>query len=141
MNFRISGSLDHDGDWLVRYHVLVSSDCFSAATQCWGDVDEILELADNLARFPLGHDVPLRFTFGSDKSGCFELKFLRLDAQGHCGVWVDITADQPAFKGQDFEKASVFIRIEPAGIDEFVIRLRRYHSRALTEAILSGAEA
>ena len=141
MHLRISGSLDHDGDGIVRYHISVTSNCFSAATQCWGDVDEVLKLADALASFPLGHNLPLCFTFGSDRGGCCDLIFVRIDAQGHCGVWVEIIADEPVYKGQAFEKASIFIRIEPAGIDEFVSSLRGYHSRASTYAILSGAEA
>ena len=141
MNVRISGSLDHDGDGIVRYHVLVTSNYFSAATQCWGNADEVLKLADSLSGFPYDHGVPLCFRFGSEKSGCCDLRFVRIDAQGHCGVWVDITAEAPVYKSQDFEKASVFIPIEPVGIDEFVSSLRRFHSRASNEAILSGAEA
>ena len=141
MNLRISGCLDHDGDGVVRYEVKVSGRGFAATTLCWGDADLMLELGERLADFPFGHAGPFHFSIGAERSGTCELEFVRLDAQGHCGVWVSITGESPVHKSQGYERASIFLNVEPAGIDNFVKSLRSYHSRSSKEAFLYEAEA
>ena len=137
----VSSSLEHDGDELVRYTVALQSAEFSAATAAWGNVGEHLELAEVLKKFPGSPESSVKYQFGTPGTGTCELYFHCTDSLGHLGVWAVFESTYPAGRTERHESASIFMRCDPSGIDEFVAGLRRFVAGSANRAVLYGIEA
>ncbi|MDH5833513.1 hypothetical protein [Luteimonas kalidii] len=134
----IEGSLEHDGDELVRFHVGMTNENFAARTSTWGNVDGHLQLASALEGFPASSASTLSYTLGTPGTGSCELEFFCLDALGHVGVWATFESTYPVARSSRHEASSLFMRCDPASIDEFVAGLRRFVSGSTNRAELSG---
>lgn len=136
--FSIEGSLEHDGDELVRFHVGLKHRDFAATTSTWGNACDHLRLASALEGFPASSMSTLSLTLGTPGTGCCKLEFSCLDALGHVGAWATFESTYPAGVPSRHETASLFMRTEPALIDAFVAALRRFVPGSANRAELRG---
>lgn len=134
------GSLEHDGDELVRFHVGLEKEHFSARTSTWGNVGDHLEFASALEGFPASSSSTLTYSLGTPGTGSCEFEFFCLDALGHVGVWATFESTYPAARSSRHETSSLFMRCDPASIDEFVAGLRRFVAGSANRAELAGFE-
>jgi hypothetical protein len=122
----VESSLEHDGDHLVRYSINLANPRFAASTSAWGADGDHLRLADALEGFPKSASSTVDYRFGTPGTGSCELAFFCIDALGHVGIWATFESTYPADRSQRHETASLFMRCDPATIDEFVTALRRF---------------
>lgn len=134
----IGGSLEHDGDGLVRYTVSLTTPHFVAHTSTWGNLGDHLQLASALEGFPASSTSRVSYTFGTSGTGTCELEFFCLDGLGHVGVWATFESTHPVARSDRHETASLFMRCDPASIDGFVAGLRRFVSGSDNRAELFG---
>ncbi|NDK39740.1 hypothetical protein DT603_12895 [Pseudoxanthomonas gei] len=134
----LESSLEHDGDGLTRYRLAIKNDLFRADTSAWGNDDEHLKFSAALAGFPVSSSSSLNYKFGSDGTGTCTLEFTCLDNLGHVGVWATFESTYPVDRSDRHEHASVFLRCDPAAIDEFVAELHGFVAGSPNRAQLSG---
>jgi hypothetical protein len=134
----LGSSLEHDGDELVRYSVRLTNPDFSASTSVWGNVGDHFTFAAALEGFPASSSSVVRYTLGTPGTGCCELEFFCTDALGHIGVWANIESTYPVGRSTQHETAKLFMRCDPATIDDFVAGLRRFVAGSPNRAKLSG---
>ena len=134
----VGGSLEHDGDELVRYAVSLTNPNFVARTSTWGNVGDHLQLASALEGFPASSTSTVSYRLGTPGTGSCELEFFCLDALGHVGVWATFESTYPVARSDRHEISSLFMRCDPASIDEFVAGLRRFVAGSVNRAELSG---
>lgn len=60
----IRSSLEHDGDGVVRYHLLADSRDFRGAVFAWGSESEVATLAKLLVGFPKSRSDFVEYSFG-----------------------------------------------------------------------------
>lgn len=133
----ISSSFRHDGDGVVRYTIQVQSEDFAAATQVWGGVDQASELARVLDGFPRASDDERLFQFSRGVGSC-GLRFFCIDGSGHSAVWATLVAEYAARSTDLYERAEMFIRVEPSAVDEFSKKLQRFVPGEDNVAVLLG---
>jgi hypothetical protein len=133
----ISSSLRHDGDGVVRYTIQVQSEDFAAATQVWGNVDQASELGRILEGFPRSIDDERLFHFSRGIGSC-GLRFFCIDGSGHSAVWTTVVAPDAGRSTDLYERAEIFIRVEPSAVDEFSKKLQRFAPGEDNMAVLRG---
>lgn len=134
----IRTGLSHDGDGLVRIDIVAESEGFSATTLAWTNCQEHLKLAALLEGFPKASGSQVAFQFGSPRTGTCNIDVFCVDARGHTGIWVSIEAPYKARGTNDYERAKLFICVEPGAIDRFVAALRGFVPNEDNEAVLHG---
>ena len=137
----VSSSLEHDGDELVKYSVTLNNGEFAASTSAWGNLGEHLEFAAALEGFPASSDSTVTYRFGTPGTGACDLHFFCIDSLGHVGVWANFESTYPVGRSERHETASLFMRCDPATIDEFIAGLRRFVAGSANQATLSGLGA
>jgi hypothetical protein len=132
----ISGSLDHDGDGLVRLRITAENVEFRGTTLAWCTEENVAELRSALAGFPKSSSDRVEFVLGSARTGVCRVEFKTVDSIGHCCVWVEVEAAY-ASTGQDaFQRSLVCVEFVPASLDEFCTQLRRFKRGSKNEAVL-----
>ena len=134
----IGGSLEHDGDELVRYTVRLSNGDFVASTSAWGNLGDHLQLAEALHGFPTSADSTASYAFGTPGSGHCHLGFFCTDGLGHVGLWASFESTYPVGRLEQHETARLFMRCDPASIDTFIAELRGFVSGSPNRAKLVG---
>lgn len=135
---QVGGSLEHDGDELVRYTVQLSNVDFAASTWAWGNLGEHLELAEALQGFPASADSTVSYTFGTPGTGHCHLEFFCTDRLGHVGLWATFESAYPVGRSEQYETARLFMRCDPASIDTFIAELRGFVPSSQNRAKLLG---
>ena len=133
----VESSLDHDGDELVKFHVALTTAEFSASTSAWGNVGDQLKLASALEGFPAHSSSKVTYRFGTPGTGMCELNFFCIDGLGHVGLWASFESTHPVSRSDRHQTAEIFMRCDPAKIDEFVVSLRRFVAGTQNHAELS----
>jgi|SRR5688572_8137172 hypothetical protein len=133
----ISGSLDHDGDGLVRFRITAENVEFRGTTLAWGTEDTIRELVSALAGFPKASSDRAEFVFGTPRTGIGRLEFQTLDSVGHCCVWADLEAAYASTGRDAFQRSLVCVEFLPASLDEFCNQLRHFKRGRKNEAVLT----
>jgi hypothetical protein len=134
----VGSSLEHDGDQVVRYSISLANRSFAASTATWDNFGDHIQLADALEGFPTTSSSTVRYRFGTPGTGSCELDFFCIDALGHIGVWATFESTYPAGRSEQHETARLFMRCDPATIDEFVRSLRRFAPGSTNQADLAG---
>ena len=134
----VGGSLEHDGDGLVRYTVRLSNGSFIASTSAWGNVGDHLQLAEALQDFPASADSTASYTFGTSGTGYCLIEFFCTDRLGHVGLWASFESTYPVGRSEQHETARLFMRCDPASIDSFVAELRGFVAGSPNRAKLVG---
>jgi hypothetical protein len=138
--FAIECDLLHDGDGVVRYSFELSNGSFAARTLAWGSETQHLELAEALAGFPSSFPSEVSYRFGTPGTGVCELQFFCIDGSGHLGLWARFESEYPSgwrTQYEHHERASLFTKCDPAGIDAFVARLRGFVAGSTNRAELA----
>jgi hypothetical protein len=134
----IGGSLEHDGDELVRYTARLSNGNFVASTSAWGNVGDHLQLAETLQGFPVSADSTASYAFGTPGTGYCQLDLFCTDRLGHIGLWATFESTYPVSRTEQHETARLFMRCDPASIDSFVAELRSFVAGSTNRAKLIG---
>jgi len=134
----VGGSLEHDGDGLVRYTVRLSNGDFAACTSAWGNVGDHLQLAEALQGFPASTDATASYAFGNPGTGHCQLELFCTDYLGHVGLWATFESTYPIGRSEQHETARLFMRCDPASIDTFIAELRGFVSGSPNRARLLG---
>jgi hypothetical protein len=134
----VSSNLRHDGDGVVLYTIRAQSEDFAAATEVWGYVDRASELGRVLDGFPRSSSDERLIQFGSSGIGSCSLRFFCVDGVGHSAVWATLVAPHAARSTDLYERAELFVRVEPVAIDEFSKQLMRFESGKDNVAVLRG---
>jgi hypothetical protein len=135
---RISSSLEHDGDGVVRYRIDAKSREFRAAALAWGTDADAEKLAALLKGFPARPDARVEFGFGSPGTGTADLHFAVASPRGLCKVQAAVTSEYPAGSGPEHQSAVVIIEFFPAALDLFCQQLSRFKPNRPNEAELNG---
>lgn len=137
-SLEVGGSLEHDGDELVRYTVRLSNGNFVASTSAWGNVGDHLQLAEALTGFPASADSTASYAFGSPGTGHCHLELFCTDRLGHVGLWATFESTYPVGRSEQRETARLFMRCDPASIDTFIAELRGFAAGSPNRARLLG---
>lgn len=135
---KIAGSLDHDGDGLLRFSISAAAGDFSGEALAYGNAQQLLQLANLLEGFPTSTKAEVTFRFGTAKSGSCELQFYCWDGAGHAALKATIVSDASFRSTANFNKATLNFRVEANALDEFISSLRAFHAGAVPEARLIG---
>ena len=133
----ISGTLDHDGDGLVRFRITAENVEFRGTTLTWGAAENVAELLSALAKFPKTSSDRVEFMLGTPRTGVCRLAFQTLDSLGHCCVWADLEAAYSSTEKDGFQRSLVCVKFVPASLDEFCNQLRRFKRGQENEAVLT----
>ena len=131
----------HDDD-VVSVRVSASNGAFSGVADAYVGSDGLVLVAENLNGFPVSPSDRREVTVGAfgegSAGGGVTLRFACTDGSGHARVEVILEGDQGS-GGDHPETVHLFIPIEAAAVDRFVLGVRRLATTAKGVASLDAA--
>jgi hypothetical protein len=129
--------LYHDSD-MIELQFAAFNGRFGGTANVYMEHTRLSEAAKNLEGFPLNASDRKEISFGAFgprfAGGGVRLRFYCKDLAGH--VVVEATIEDDYGNLETTESATVVLNIEPAGIDEFILGMRRLESELSGSATL-----